>query len=85
MQHQLRLVETAPGSYSLLRDALTAADGVLREVGREPNGCFWLTPPLARVLPRLLTWPQDLDRSHSPPIPQSIELRGADDAKLWIN
>ena len=41
MHHPLRLVETAPGSYSLLLDALTAVDGAIKEVGHEPNGYFW--------------------------------------------
>jgi len=41
MHHPLRLAETAPGSYSLLLDALTAVDGAIKEVGHEPNGYFW--------------------------------------------
>ena len=41
MHHPLRLVETAPGSYSLLLDALTAVDGAIKEVGHEPNGYFY--------------------------------------------
>ena len=41
MHHPLRLVETAPGSYSLLLDALTAVDGAIKQVGHEPNGYFW--------------------------------------------
>jgi hypothetical protein len=34
-------VETAPGSYSLLLDALTGIDGVIKQLGHEPNGYFW--------------------------------------------
>jgi hypothetical protein len=41
MHHPLRLVKTAPGSYSLLLDVLTAVDGAIKEVGHEPNGYFW--------------------------------------------
>jgi hypothetical protein len=41
MHLPLRLVETEPGSYSLLLDALTAVDGAIKEVGHEPNGYFW--------------------------------------------
>ena len=41
MHLPLRLVETEPGSYSLLLDALAAVDGAIKEVGHEPNGYFW--------------------------------------------
>ena len=38
----LTLVETRPGSYSLLLDAgTTQVDGVVEELGHEPNGYFW--------------------------------------------
>ena len=38
----LRLIETQPGSYSLLLDAgSTPVDRVISELGHEPNGYFW--------------------------------------------
>ncbi|OZV84792.1 hypothetical protein CA850_01545 [Micromonospora echinospora] len=38
----LRLIETTPGKYSLLLDAgTTAVDGLVEELGHEPNGYFW--------------------------------------------
>ena len=38
----LRLIETAPGDYSLLLDAgTTEVDGVIEGLGHEPNGYFW--------------------------------------------
>jgi hypothetical protein len=38
----LRLVETTPGSYSLLLDAgTTPVDDLIEELGHEPNGYFW--------------------------------------------
>ncbi|MFC0529684.1 Imm51 family immunity protein [Phytohabitans kaempferiae] len=40
--HPLKLVETAPGKYSLLLNAgSTEADEVIEELGHEPNGYFW--------------------------------------------
>jgi len=41
MHHPLRLVETEPGSYSLLLSPPTAVDGAIKEVGHVPNGYFW--------------------------------------------
>jgi hypothetical protein len=41
MHHPLRLVETEPGSYSLLLSPPTAVDGAIKEAGHEPNGYFW--------------------------------------------
>ncbi|HEU5029925.1 MAG TPA: Imm51 family immunity protein [Spirillospora sp.] len=38
----LKLVETAPGSFSLLLNAgTTQVDGLVEELGHEPNGYFW--------------------------------------------
>ncbi|GIH28420.1 hypothetical protein Aph01nite_67300 [Acrocarpospora phusangensis] len=38
----LKLVETTPGNYSLLLNAgTTEVDGVIEELGHEPNGYFW--------------------------------------------
>lgn len=38
----LKLIETAPGSYSLLLDAgSTLVDEVVQSLGHEPNGYFW--------------------------------------------
>lgn len=38
----LKLVETRPGSYSLLLDAgTTRVDGTVEQLGHEPNGYFW--------------------------------------------
>ncbi len=38
----LKLVETKPGWFSLLLDAGdTAVDGLVEELGHEPNGFFW--------------------------------------------
>ncbi|WP_173094097.1 Imm51 family immunity protein [Actinomadura verrucosospora] len=38
----LRLIETRPGSFSLLLDAgTTQVDGLVEELGHEPNGYFW--------------------------------------------
>ncbi|GAA4203026.1 Imm51 family immunity protein [Microbispora amethystogenes] len=40
--HPLRLIESTPGKYSLLLDAgTTRVDGVIEELGHEPNGYFW--------------------------------------------
>lgn len=37
-----KLVETKPGSYSLLLNAgSTVVDGAVEELGHEPNGYFW--------------------------------------------
>jgi hypothetical protein len=38
----LKLVETSPGQFSPLLDTgSTAVDGVIEELGHEPNGYFW--------------------------------------------
>ncbi len=38
----LKLIETDPGRYSLLLDAGdTSVDGLIEELGHEPNGYFW--------------------------------------------
>jgi hypothetical protein len=38
----LRLVETTPGSFSLMLDAgSTSVDNIVEELGHEPNGYFW--------------------------------------------
>lgn len=38
----LKLIETTPGKYSLLLDAgTTKVDGLIEELGHEPNGYFW--------------------------------------------
>jgi hypothetical protein len=38
----LKLVETTPGSFSLLLDAgTTSVDDLVQELGHEPNGYFW--------------------------------------------
>jgi hypothetical protein len=38
----LKLIETKPGSYSLLLNAgSTIVDETVEEVGHEPNGYFW--------------------------------------------
>jgi len=38
----LKLIETAPGKFSLLLNAgTTEVDAVIEELGREPNGYFW--------------------------------------------
>ncbi|NUO56863.1 MAG: hypothetical protein HOV71_14030 [Hamadaea sp.] len=38
----LKLIETTPGKYSLLLNAgSTAVDGLVEELGHEPNGYFW--------------------------------------------
>jgi hypothetical protein len=38
----LRILETTPGSFSLLLDAgETAVDAVVEELGHTPNGYFW--------------------------------------------
>ncbi|MEU7820160.1 Imm51 family immunity protein [Catellatospora sp. NPDC049133] len=38
----LDLIETEPGQYSLLLDAgTTSVDGLVEELGHEPNGYFW--------------------------------------------
>jgi len=40
--HPLRLIESTPGTYSLLLDAgTTQVDDVIEELGHEPNGYFW--------------------------------------------
>ncbi|MEV4298746.1 Imm51 family immunity protein [Microbispora rosea] len=40
--HPLRLIELAPGKYSLLLDAgTTQVDDVIEELGHTPNGYFW--------------------------------------------
>ncbi|WP_182898934.1 Imm51 family immunity protein [Microbispora sp. H10830] len=40
--HPLRLIESAPGEYSLLLDAgTTQVDDVIEELGHTPNGYFW--------------------------------------------
>ncbi|TDB92726.1 hypothetical protein E1091_12650 [Micromonospora fluostatini] len=45
----MRLIEPSPGAYSLLLDAgTTDVDGVVEELGHEPNGYFW--EGVARVL-----------------------------------
>jgi Immunity protein 51 len=38
----LRLIETAPGDFSLLLDTgTTAVDSLIQELEHEPNGYFW--------------------------------------------
>lgn len=38
----MRLLETAPGKFSLLLDAgTTQVDELVEELGHEPNGYFW--------------------------------------------
>ncbi|WP_416903052.1 Imm51 family immunity protein [Micromonospora echinospora] len=38
----LKLIETTPGKYSLLLNAgTTPVDGLVEELGHEPNGYFW--------------------------------------------
>ncbi|MFC5002424.1 Imm51 family immunity protein [Dactylosporangium cerinum] len=38
----LKLIETSPGKYSLLLNAgTTDVDGLVEELGHEPNGYFW--------------------------------------------
>lgn len=38
----LRLIETTPGSFSLLLDAgTTKVDELVEQLGHEPNGYFW--------------------------------------------
>jgi hypothetical protein len=37
----LSLIETQPGHFSLLLTAITPVDGVISELGHEPNGYFW--------------------------------------------
>ncbi|WP_131740803.1 Imm51 family immunity protein [Actinomadura roseirufa] len=38
----LRLIESRPGAFSLLLDAgTTQVDGLVEELGHEPNGYFW--------------------------------------------
>lgn len=38
----LRLIETAPGAFSLLLDAgTTQVDELVEQLGHEPNGYFW--------------------------------------------
>ncbi|MFD0855609.1 Imm51 family immunity protein [Actinomadura adrarensis] len=38
----MRMVETAPGKFSLLLDAgTTDVDELVEELGHEPNGYFW--------------------------------------------
>jgi hypothetical protein len=38
----LKLIETEPGSYSLLLNAVsTPVDEVVQDLGHEPNGYFW--------------------------------------------
>lgn len=38
----MRLFETTPGKFSLLLDAgTTPVDGLVQELGHEPNGYFW--------------------------------------------
>ncbi|WP_432930670.1 Imm51 family immunity protein [Microbispora sp. CA-135349] len=40
--HPLKLIESVPGTYSLLLDAgTTQVDSVIEELGHEPNGYFW--------------------------------------------
>jgi hypothetical protein len=40
--HPLKLIETSPGKYSLLLDAgTTEVDGLVEDLGHEPNGYFW--------------------------------------------
>jgi hypothetical protein len=40
--HPLRLIESAPGEYSLLLDAgTTQVDDVIEELAHTPNGYFW--------------------------------------------
>ncbi len=47
--HPLRLIDSAPGEYSLLLDAgTTQVDDVIEELGHTPNGYFW--EGIARLL-----------------------------------
>ena len=38
----LKLIETAPGNFSLLLNTgTTPVDGLIKQLGHEPNGYFW--------------------------------------------
>ncbi|MEV5751653.1 immunity 51 family protein [Actinoallomurus sp. NPDC052308] len=38
----MRLIETTPGEFTLLLDAgTTQVDGLVEQLGHEPNGYFW--------------------------------------------